>query len=48
MNMYIFDINIQFYSFLIVGITRLTGQHQVSLSIHGDFWRQNKRIHNFE
>ena len=26
----------------------LRGGTLISLSIHGDFWRQNKRIHNFE
>ena len=26
----------------------LRGGTLISLSIHGDFWRQNKRIYNFE
>ena len=26
----------------------LRGVTLISLSIHGDFWRQNKRIHNFD
>ena len=26
----------------------IRGGTLISLSIHGDFWRQNKRIHNFD
>ena len=26
----------------------LRGGTLISLSIHGDFWRENKRVHNFE
>ena len=29
-------------------VGHLRGGTLISLSIHGDFWRQNKRIHNYE